>query len=152
MGFLSGSVTFQRYRVTEDPTGGFGESHLETLKKHVIGKSPGNIYENPDVGFSGGAHLLDTEFNFEKNIIGEAMHFGVRIDSCQIPSPIKRAWMHQELASFLNENPGGKASKAQRNEAKEAVEDRCAQEAEKGNFKKLAEVSVLWDAVSDTIF
>ena len=57
MGFLSGNVTFQRYRVTEDPTGGFGESHLETLKKHVIGKSPGNIYENPDVGFSGGAHL-----------------------------------------------------------------------------------------------
>ena len=152
MGFLSGSVTFQRYRVSEDPTGGFGESHLETLKKHVIGKSPGNIYEQPDVGFTGGAHLLDTEFSFEKNIIGEAMHFGVRIDSCQIPSPIKRAWMHQELASFLNDNPSGKPSKAQRTEAKEAVEDRCAQEAEKGNFKKLSEVSVLWDAVSDTIF
>ena len=62
------------------------------------------------------------------------------------------AWMHQELASFLNDNPGGKPSKAQRTEAKEAVEDRCVQEAEKGNFKKMSEVSVLWDAVSDTIF
>ena len=60
--------------------------------------------------------------------------------------------MHQELASVLIGNPGGKPSKAQRTEAKEAVEDRCAQEAEKGNFQKLSEVSVLWDAVSDTIF
>ncbi len=152
MGFLSGSVTFQRYRVTDDPTGEFGAGHIEKLEQYVIGKSPGNIYEEPDVGFSGGAHLLDTDFDLEKNIIGEAMHFGVRIDSCQIPSPIKRAWMHQELASFLNDNPGGKPSKTQRSEAKEAVEDRCAQEAEKGNFKKLSEISVLWDAVSDTIF
>ena len=152
MGFLSGSVTFQRYRVTADPTDSFGESHLATLKKHVIGKSSTNIYEEPAIGFSGGAHLLDTDFNFEKNIIGEAMHFGIRIDSCQIPSPIKRAWMHQELASALTDNPGGKVSKAQRTEAKEAVEARCAQEAEKGNFKKLSEISVLWDAVTDTIF
>ena len=152
MGFLSGSVTFQRYRVTNDPTETFGPSHISKLEKHAIGKLSGNIYERPDVGFSGGAHLLDTDFSVEKNIIGEAMHFGVRIDSCQIPSPIKRAWMHQELASFLSDNPGSSPTKAQRAEAKEAVEDRCAQEAEKGNFKKLAEVSVLWDAVSDTVF
>ncbi len=152
MGFLSGSVTFQRYRITEDPTGEFDEGHLEILKKHVCGKSSGNNYETPGVGFSGGSHLLDTDFSFEKNVIGQAMHFGVRIDSCQIPSPIKRAWMHQALAGVVADNPGSKPTKAQRTEAKEAVEDRCAQEAEKGNFQKLSEVSVLWDAVADTIY
>ena len=60
MGFLTGSATFERFRVTEDPTDSFGKDHLATLKKHRIGTSKGNRYETPDVGFTGGAHLLDT--------------------------------------------------------------------------------------------
>lgn len=152
MGFLSGSTTFQRFRVTVDPTESFGEFHLQKLRDNVIGSSEGNIYETPDVGFSGGAHLLDTDFALEKNLIGEALHFGVRIDSCTIPSPIKRAWMHQELSGMTSGDPGSKPTKAQRQEAKEAVEQRCADEADKGNFRKLNETSVLWDAVTDTIF
>jgi hypothetical protein len=152
MGFLSGGVTVARYRVTSDPTGSFGQTHVETLIENAIGSKTGNIYEEPDVGFLGGAHLLDTDFSLEKNVIGEAMHFGVRIDSCQIPSPIKRAWMHQELAGMMKDSaPESRPNKAQKTEAKEAVEARCAAEADKGNFKKMAETSLLWDAQTDTL-
>lgn len=151
MGFLSGSVTFQRYRILEDPTDAFGEAHLKKLEKFRIGAFETNLFEKPNVGFSGGVHLLDTEFNFEKNVLGDALHFGVRVDSCQIPSSIKKAWMQIELAPLMVENPGGRPSKAQRQEAKDAVDARCADEADKGNFKRMAETSVLWDAESESI-
>jgi hypothetical protein len=152
MGFLSGSVTFERFRVTEDPTGAFGEDHLKTLKKFSIGSSKKNLYEEPAVGFSGGAHLLDTDFDLEKNLIGDALHFGVRVDSCQIPGPMKKAWTAMELAGVMKDNMGGRPTKTQREEANEAVEARCIAEAEKGNYRRMSETSVLWDANTETVY
>ncbi len=80
MGFLSGSVTFERFRIVKDPTSAFGDDHLEILNQHRVGKSTGNLHEQANIGFTGGAHLLDTEFDREKNILGESMHFGIRIE------------------------------------------------------------------------
>lgn len=152
MGFLSGSVTFERFRVTQDPTGAFGEDHLKILKKHQINPAKANLYETPAIGFTGGAHLLDTDFDYAKNIIGEAMHFGIRNDSCQIPGPIKQAWMQIELGGALKDNPGTRPTKAQREEAKVAVEARCVDEAAKGNFRRMSVTPVLWDANTETIY
>lgn len=152
MGFLSGSVTFERFRITEDPTGGFGDEHLQVLKKNKISSSKKNLFESPSIGFTGGAHLLDTKFEAEKNIVGDAMHFGIRIDSCQIPGPIKQAWMHMELSGALKGKPGARPTKSQREEAKAAVDARCAAEAENGNFHRMGVTSVLWDATTETIF
>lgn len=152
MGFLSGSATFSRFRIINDPTGGFGEEHLDLLSKHKIKATGRNLYEQPSVGFLGGAHILDTKFDFEKNIIGEALHFGVRIDSCQIPGPVKRAWTHIELSGIMKDNPGSRPSKIQREEAKAAVEALCAEESKKGNYKKMAVIPILWDSTSDTLF
>lgn len=152
MGFLNGSATFERFRVTEDQTGAFGSEHIEKLKKFRISKSKSNLHEQPATGFSGGAHLLDTDFDAEKNIIGEALHFGIRTDSCQIPGPIKKAWTAIELAGIMKDNQGGRPSKSQREEAKEAIEARCAVEAEKGNYLRMSETSVLWDAPTETIY
>lgn len=152
MGFLSGSTTFDRFRVTEDPTGAFGEEHLKILSNNKIKPSKANLYETPNVGFTGGRHLFDTDFDHAKNVIGDALHFGIRFDSCQIPGPIKQAWMQMELAGLLKDNPGSSPSKVQREEAKEAVEARCADEAAKGNFIRMSVVSVLWDAMTETIY
>ncbi len=152
MGFLGGSVTFERYRITEDPTGAFSEEHLEKLKKFRIGKSVKNLHEEPATGFSGGAHLLDTDFDAEKNIVGDALHFGIRVDSCQIPGPIKKAWTAIELAGIMKDNAGGRPTKKQREEANEAIEARCAVEAEKGNYLRMSETSILWDSVTETVY
>ena len=152
MGFLSGSATFVRFRITNDPTGVFGEEHLKLLSKHKIKSTGRNLYEQPSVGFLGGAHILDTKFEFDKNIIEEAMHFAVRIDSCQIPGPIKRAWNHIELSGALKDNPSGRPSKVQREEARDAVEARCAEESKNGNFQKMTVIPILWDSSSETLF
>lgn len=152
MGFLSGSVTFERFRITEDPTGGFGDEHLDILKKHRIDSSKANLFEAPAIGFTGGAHLLDTNFDHEKNILGEALHFGIRSDVCQIPGPVKQAWMQIELSGMMKDNPGGRPTKSQREEAKQAVEALCEQEAANGNYQRMSVTPVLWDAETETIY
>ena len=152
MGFLSGSVTFERYRITDDPTGLFGEEHIGELSNRKINSRGKNLLETPCTGFVGGAHLFDTKFSIEKNVIGEALHFGIRFDSCQIPGPIKQAWMHMELAGIMPDDQSGRPSKAQREEAKEAVEALCVAEAKKGNYMKMAVTPVLWDSKSETLF
>ena len=152
MGFLSGSLTFSRYEIIKDESGEFGDSHLKTLSKRQIGNKEVDLLEEPAVGFTGGMHVFDTDFSQEKNIIGQALHFGVRIDTFTVPGNIKRAWMQMELNGIMADNVGGRPTKAQREEANQAVEQRCADEAAKGNFKRMNVTSVLWDAATETLF
>jgi hypothetical protein len=146
MGFLTGSATYERFWITSDPTGLFGDDHLETLDRMAIGKLDTVAIDQPNVGFAAGDHLLDVTFDREKNIIGDAMHFGIRIDTNQVPAAVKKAWLQMELAELTRDNPSGRPTKAQREEAKEAVEARCADEAATGKFRHMTLIPVLWDA------
>ncbi len=152
MGFLSGSLTYERYWITTDPTGDLGDDHLTILDEHQIGAVPSESAEQPQVGFIGGSHLLDTQFDFAKNIFGDAMHFGIRIDTNQIPSAIRNAWLQIELAALSAENASGRPTKKQRQEAKESVEARCQEEAATGKYRRMQQVPVLWDAADATIY
>jgi hypothetical protein len=87
-----------------------------------------------------------------KNIVGDAMLFGIRVDSVQIPGPIKKAWMTMELAGIMHDNQGSRPSKSQREEAKQAVEARCEAAAENGSYTRMNETSVLWDAATETLY
>jgi len=58
-----------------------------------------------------------------------------------------------ELSGALKDRPpGSRPTKAQREEAKEAVEARCAAEAKKGNYQRMSVTPVLWDAMTETVF
>ncbi len=152
MGFLAGTTTFERYWITKDPTPALGPDHIKILKKFRIGKLESTAVDEPNVGFLAGSHLLDTNFAIEKNIIGDALHFGVRVDSDQIPAAVRNAWLQMELLPLTVDNPGGKPTKAQRQEAKELVEARCAEEAASGRFRRMQQIPILWDAGNDEIY
>lgn len=152
MGFLSGTMTFERYWITKDPTPALGSDHIEVLEKFSIGNRESVALDEPNVGFIAGDHLLDMKFAVEKNIIGDALHFGVRVDSDQIPGAIKNAWLQMELLPLTVDNPSGKPTKAQREEAKELVEARCAEEMATGKFRRMQQTSILWDASNDEIY
>lgn len=152
MGFLAGNVSCERYWITSDPTPNLGMDHLKVLKEFKIGTSQKHALEQPFVGFLGGDHLLDTEFDLEKNVIEDALHFSIRIDTDQIPAAIRKAWLQLELAPLTADNPSGKPTKAQREQAKEAVEARCEEEAASGRFRRLTQIPILWDAQQDLLY
>lgn len=144
MGFLSGSSTFQRYWV-EGESVSLTEEHLETLQRFAIDQASAPSPDEPAVGFLAGEHLLDLNFEWGKNVIDDALHFGVRIDTNQVPSAIRKAWLQLELAQLTADSPGSRPTKAQRQEANEAVEARCVDEAASGRFRRMQQVPMLWD-------
>lgn len=152
MGFLSGPVTFEAYRIRESETKQFGTEHIKTLKKYAIGQIETSSLDEPMVGFLAGDHLFDLDFDLEKNVIGPSLHCGVRIDTNQIPAAVRKAWNRMELAAIMAENPDGRATRIQRQEAKEAVAARCEEEAQSGKYRKMQQFPVLWDAQDDLFY
>ena len=100
----------------------------------------------------GGNHLFDQEFDLGKNVIDDAVHCGVRIDTNQIPAAIRAAWLQMELAGRAKDSPSGVVTKAQRKEAKEAVEQRCEVEAASGKYRRMQQFPLLWDYQNSTLY
>src|SRR5208283_2652132 len=127
MGFLSGPVSFRCFQIEGDAKRQFGPSDIKTLEKFAISEIAATA-EQPGVGFLAGEHLLHLAFSLEKNVIGEALHCAIRIDTHQVPAAVRKAWQQLELAALTSDNPGGRPTKAQRQETREAVEVRCQDE------------------------
>jgi len=151
MGFFSGQMTFVRYHVESGPSQ-FGQEHIEALTKFAIGQQESGSADGFEVGFTGGQHLFDLTFKADKNLINEALHFGVRLDTNQVPAPLKQAWLQVELALLAAENPSGRPTKAQKQQAKETVNERCEEEAKSGRFRRMKQFPVLWDAKDSTLY
>lgn len=152
MGFLSGPITFECFRISGSEVRQFGPQHVKALEKFAIGQIEKSSTEEADVGFLAGQHLFDRDFDLEKNVIGDALHAAVRIDTNQIPAAIRKAWMQIELATVAADNPSGRPTKAQRQEAREAVEARCEEEAQSGKFRRMQQFPVLWDASEGLLY
>jgi hypothetical protein len=152
MGFLSGPLTFECFRIIDSETRQFGPEHVEILERFAVGQIETASLEEAQVGFLAGEHLFDHDFSLEKNVIADALHCAVRIDVNQIPSAVRKAWLQMEVAATLADAPEGRLTKAQRQQAKEAVEARCEEEARSGRFRRMQQLPVLWDAQHDLIY
>jgi len=145
-------MTFECFRIDGTQPRQFGSEHVEILEKHAIGESKSFSDEHARVGFLAGDHLLDYDFELEKNVFGDALHFAVRVDTNQVPAAIRRAWLQIELAVLTADSPGRRPTKVQRQEAKDAVEAQCEEAARSGQFQRMQQFPVLWDAKSGLLY
>ncbi len=151
MGFLSGPLSFQCFQIEGDAKRQFALSDIKVLEKFAISEIVVTA-EQPGIGFLAGEHLLDLSFSLEKNVIGDVLHCGMRIDTHQIPAAVRKAWQQLELAALTADNPGSRPTKVQRQEAREAVEARCEDEIRSGRFLRMQQFPVLWDAGNGILY
>ena len=152
MGFLAGSASYDCFRINDADTRQFGSKHIEKLEQFAI-QAKGNLAADQSrAGLLAGEHLFDLDFDLEKNIINDVMHFAMRIDTNQIPAAVRKAWLQMELAVFRAESPDRRPTKAEREEAKEAVEARCDDAARTGQYLKMQQFPILWDSASATLY
>ncbi|TWT51283.1 hypothetical protein Pla22_40600 [Rubripirellula amarantea] len=152
MPFLRGNLGFERFSVAGFDSQIFTDEHIEIFRGNAAGRNESSSTENVHVGFLGGDHLFDQEFDLHKNVINDATHFSVRIDTNQIPAAIRTAWLQMELAGYAKDSPSGVATKSQRKEAKEAVEQRCEVEAASGKFRRMQQFPMLWDFANGQLY
>jgi hypothetical protein len=153
MGFLNGRVTYVRYRVSGGSPLPFDEDLLEQAQLHAIGRrGPADPSDAVAVGWSAGDHVLDLTFDLEKNVINDALHLAIRVDTSKVPAALLRAYTKIETDARAALNPSGHPTKAQRLEAKEAARIRAEAEAADGRFRKLNHYPVLWDGLSNVVY
>lgn len=151
MGFLSGRVSFARYRVSGRTPVSFGPEHLERLARHAIGRQRVAAADGVEVGWSAGDHVLDTRFEPAKNVIGDALHFALRVDAPKVPADLLRAYTQIELEGLLGAGYEGQPSARQRREARALARERLDNEARDGRFLRRRTYPVLWDGPSNEL-
>jgi hypothetical protein len=131
----------------------FDEDVLEQAQLHAVGRRGGpDPTDGVAVGWSAGGHVLDLGFDLGKNLINDAFHLAIRVDTDKIPASLLRAYTQIETDSRAQLNPSGYPTKAQRQEAKEAARIRAEAEAADGRFRRLAHYPVLWDGQSNVLY
>ncbi len=146
MGFLTGRMSFERYRVESPEVRKLGEKQVELLNKFAVAQAGEPGLDETRVGFTGGSHLLDSTFAVEKNIFDDVLHCGIRIDSTKVPAALRKAWLAMEVDAVLGGEAGRRLTKGERQQVNEAVEQRAKDEASDGRFRRMQPVSLLWDA------
>jgi hypothetical protein len=153
MGFLNGRITYARYRVSGPSPLPFGEEVLEPAQLHAIGRHGApDPTDGVSAGWAGGDHVLDLAFDLAKNLINDALHLAIRIDTDKVPGALLRAYTKIETDARAQLNPSGFPTKAQRQEAKEAARIRAEAEAADGRFRRMAHYPVLWDGQSNILY
>jgi hypothetical protein len=153
MGFLNGRVTFTRYRVSGPPPLPFSDDLLALAEQHALGRhGSADPTDGVATGWSGGDHVLDLTFDLAKNVVNDALHLAIRIDTDKIPGALLRAYTQIETEARAQLNPSGFSTKAQRQEAKEAARLRAEAEAADGRFRRLNHYPVLWDGQTGVLY
>jgi hypothetical protein len=151
MGFFSGRVAFLRCRVNGPSPRMFGPKHLERLQAFAVGKQRIAASDGVEAGWTAGDHILDASFELEKNVVNDALHFCLRVDSQKIPSDLMHAYAAIELKALAETNPSGVPSAGQRKEARQRARERLEEEAADGRFLRRKAHPIIWDAPSNEL-
>lgn len=151
MGFLSGRVTFLRFRVNGPAPRLFDQEHLDRLADRAAGRQRVATADGVEVGWTAGGHVLDTDFTLDKNVVNDALHFELAVESDKLPADWLKAYTAVELAALAANNPSGRPSARQKREAKEAARARLEEEAKDGRYRKRKCVPVLWDRTTNEV-
>lgn len=151
MGFLSGGISFLRFKVAGAAPRKLDGDHLDKLDNHSAGKvrikSPGGI----EVGWVAGEHILDVGFVEHKNVLPHALIFGMRIDLNKLPGDLLHAYYAEELRVLERESEKGFVSAREKRQAKDTARDKLEDEAKDGRFLKRKAIPVLWDRLSNEV-
>ena len=154
MGFLSGSVTYCRFRVIGGSPKRLDDNLMDKFRAHAVGKQRVMRSDREEIGWTGGRHLLDRDFDVDKNVILECLHLGMRIDASKLPPELMRAYLQMELDSLGDKSPGGNGRNFAKlkKQAAEAAKARAEAEIKDGRFRSQRAFPILWDTRSDVLY
>jgi len=151
MSFLSGRVTFLRFRVDGPKPLVFTGEHLGRLEEFKSGREKIASADVIDYGWTAGAHNLDVAFEPAKNIVNDALCVELCVEFDKLPADKLKAYYEVDLKALAAQNPTGLPNAKQKREAKESARDRLEDEAKDGRYRKRKCMPMLWDATSNEV-
>lgn len=152
MAFLSGSVSYSRFRISGGGPKRLDENLLEKFRQHQIGADRVAHADHVEAGWIAGRHLLDLDFDVEKNVLLDCLHLGLRIDTARIPPDLLRAYMQQEFEALIREGSGGRNQGRLKKQAKDSATRRAEQEIKQGRYRSFRQFPLLIDTRHDVVY
>ncbi|HTW94259.1 MAG TPA: hypothetical protein VMD30_05675 [Tepidisphaeraceae bacterium] len=152
MSFASGSLSFRRFKVEGAVPGVVDQELLDRISEHAL--RPADVGHPPEIeyGFSGGRHVLDDQFSFDKNVFADCICFALRVDTNRVPAELKRAIETMEEEAVAAGNPSGFISKRQKKDVKETIRAKLDEELRSGKFRRSKLTPILWDLPARIIY
>ena len=145
MGFSRGQVTFKRFFVQGPGIDRVDESFLEKLSAHAISADSVQTADQKAFGWTTGVHILDTQFDWSKNVSADGLYFALRIDTNKPPAELLHSYQKINEQTILEASGREFPSKTERREAREQARARADAETRSGAFRRMKQVAVFWD-------
>jgi hypothetical protein len=152
MGFSSGSVSMRRFAVLGDQPKSVEQSLLDQLAEHALVPSDDGMPPEVEYGWCGGRHILDSRFDFERNVFNDAVSFAMRVDTSRVPAELRQAYKIMEEDALAASNPSGFISRKQKSAVKETLARKLDKELRTGKFRRSRLTPVLWDLPTASVY
>ena len=154
MALLSGTVSFSRFHVVGGSPKRLDDNLLDKFRNHRIGHQRVMRPNHEDIGWIGGRHLLDRDFDVGHNVLLDCLHLAMRVDVSRIPPDLLRAYVKQEFDALYRKNGNGnpKARIRLKRQAAEAARQRADDEIKTGRYRRLRQSPILWDTRGDVLY
>ncbi|MGB9625922.1 MAG: hypothetical protein ACPMAQ_13790 [Phycisphaerae bacterium] len=152
MAFASGPVTFKRFFVAGSAPERVSQDLLDRVARRAIGKGSVAARDGSEAGWVTGDHILDTQFDFGKNVIAECLYLAMRVDANKPPSEIVRSYQKMHEQALLEKSGREFLSRQERREAREAARDQAEKEAKAGRFRRMRQYPMLWDLARNQVY
>jgi hypothetical protein len=152
MGFSTGSVSMRRFAISGDLPKTIDDSLIEALDRHKLAPSDDDSAAEIEYGWSGGRHVLDGRFDFDRNVFNDALSFALRVDTNRVPAELRQAYKAMEEDAVAAQNPSGFISKKQKQSVRESVAQKLDEEMRSGKFRRSKLTPVLWDVRGEALY
>jgi recombination associated protein RdgC len=122
MGFLKGTMTFSRFRVSGETPSSFADFFDRQLKKYAF-QDLGAGTDEKSLGWTSLENILDTQFQMANYAVGAYLLFCLRIDRKAVPPALLRVRLLEGEQRALRETEKTRLSKDGRQKLKDRVQE-----------------------------
>lgn len=127
MAALKGSLTYSRFFVDIKPPKDFRDRYMRAIRLRTIQPLTASDEDPQRTGFCRIADPFDLDLNPSKVIYENYLNLGVRTDRWVFPSSLVRARVREAEALYLEKKGRQRLSKNERDELKQAVQQKLKQ-------------------------
>lgn len=129
MGLVAGSITYRKYRVTEELPRSFKEALVQNLPRHAFRDIHPQTNPEQSIGWTNPFDQLDANLNLEKVLFGKYLLLGMRKDRKSVQPALFKARVSEVVKAQMRERRGRKLSREELTGLKEMVKEKMLAEA-----------------------
>lgn len=124
MGLINGSMTYRKFRISDELPKNFKETLVQELPRYCFRDI--NPATNPEcsIGWVNPFDALDTNLNLEKVLFGKYIIVGMRKDTKSVSGVMLKAQLTEAVRAARRERRGKKLSREEMNSLKETVKEK----------------------------